>query len=115
MRTMNWICGVLIFGLSLVPASAQQSASNPAQAKALAEANQLDAQIATLYKQGQVDKAISLSQRELSLREEASGPDDPGVADVSRNLSELFFAKGKAKEGNAAYKRFLQIYEKSYG
>lgn len=109
---MLWIHGVLILVLFAMPVSARQSA---AQAKVLAEANQLDAQVGTLYKQGQVDKAISLSQRELQLREEATGPDDPSVADVVRNLSELYFAKGKAKEGNTAYKRFLQIYEKSYG
>src|SRR5271167_1814304 len=101
-------CAVLVFGIG--SALAQQNDSG-----ALAEADQLDAQIGTLYKQQKFDQALQLAQKELALREKASGPDHPSVAGVYRNIGELYFAKGKSKEGIAAYHRFLEIYEKAAG
>jgi TonB family protein len=105
MKTTELLSRITVLVLASAIAFAQQSS----------EADQLDAQVAALYKQGQFDKAIPLAQRELALREKASGADDPSVGDVSRNLAELFFAKGKTKEANQAYGRFLQIYEKAFG
>ena len=110
MITKKCITGfaALVFGLG--SALAQQ-----ADTGALAEADQLDAQIGTLYKQQKFDQALQLAQKELALREKASGPDSPSVAGVYRNIGELYFAKGKYKEAIAAYHRFLEMYEKAAG
>jgi tetratricopeptide (TPR) repeat protein len=107
-------CAVLVFAVGLAFAR-QNGANRDGQSSATAEADQLDSQIGILFRQQQFDKALPLAQRELMLRENALGPNHPAVADVSRNVGELFFAKGKYKEAAAAYKRFLQIYESAYG
>jgi TonB family protein len=108
MKLQIWLSCFVVFALAAGQAFARQS-------NTLTEADQLDAQVGTLFKQQQFDKAIPLAQRELMLRENALGPNHPAVADVSRNLAELFFAKKKYKEANAAYRRFLEIYESAYG
>jgi tetratricopeptide (TPR) repeat protein len=105
---------VLVFTVGLAFAR-QNGANRDGQSNEIVEADQLDSQVGTLFKQQQFDKALPLAQRELMLRENALGPNHPAVADVSRNVGELFFAKGKYKEAAAAYKRFLQIYESAYG
>jgi TonB family protein len=107
-------CAVLVFTVGFAFAR-QNGANRDGQSNAITEADQLDSQVGTLFKQQQFDKALPLAQRELMLRESALGPNHPAVADVSRNVGELYFAKGKYKEAAAAYKRFLQIYESAYG
>lgn len=107
MKSQKWLGGLVVLTVAFSPAFARQS-------NALTEADQLDAQVGTLFKQQQFDKALQLAQRELMLRENALGPNHPAVADVSRNIGELFFAKAKYKDADTAYRRFLQIYESAY-
>jgi TonB family protein len=116
MTVPKWpaLLAVLTFAVGLAFAR-QDSPNGGAQSKALSEADQLDVQVGTLFKQQQFDKALPLAQRELMLRENALGPNHPAVGDVSRNIAELYFVKTKYKEANAAYRRFLQIYESAYG
>jgi TonB family protein len=116
MTASKWaaLLAVLTFAASLAFAR-QDTPKSDAQSKALADADQLDVQVGTLFKQQQFDKALPLAQRELMLRENALGPNHPAVADVSRNIAELYFAKAKYKDAYAAYRRFLQVYESAYG
>jgi TonB family protein len=116
MKTWQWIfrfaCLSMVTGFAL----AQQNTTNPEpRPSELTEADQLDAQIALLYKQQQFDRALTLAQQELALREKALGPNNPAVADVSRNIAELLFVKGKYKDANLAYRRYLEIYETAFG
>jgi hypothetical protein len=115
MKTEQSIGALLILLFVTGLGFAQTGAKGDARQSSWTEADQLEAQIAALYKQGQFVKALTLAQREVALRESASGPNDVAGADVSRNIAELFFAKGKYKDANVGYRRFLLIYEKTFG
>jgi TonB family protein len=110
MISRKWIIMFTVLAFGLVTAAAQQK-----DAGALAEADQLDAQVGALYKQGKFDQALQTAQKELALREKALGADNPAVASVHQNIGELYFAKGKYKEAIASYHQFLEIYEKAAG
>ena len=106
------VCAISVTGLAF---ALQNTTSSEPRSNELIQADQLETQIAALFKQQQFDKALGLAQQELALREKASGPNHPTVGDVSRNIAELLFLKTKYKDGLTAYRRFLQIYENAFG
>jgi tetratricopeptide (TPR) repeat protein len=113
-----WKCVFCFFSLTVVAGLAfgqQNTPDSATRSNELAQADQLEAQIAALFKQQQFDKALTLAQQELALREKALGPNHPTVGDVSRNVAEILFVKGKYKDAIVDYRRFLQIYENAFG
>jgi tetratricopeptide (TPR) repeat protein len=109
---LRFVCLSVVTGLTF---GQQNPTSSEPRSNELIQAEQLEAQIAALFKQQQFDKALALAQQELALREKALGPNHPTVGDVSRNVAELLFLKVKYKDGLVAYRRFLQIYENAFG
>ena len=116
MNIWKWIFPAVCLTVLTVLAFGQQNTTNSEpRSNELIQADQLETQIAALFKQQQFDKALSLAQQELALREKALGPNHPTVGDVSRNIAELLFLTVKYKDGLVAYRRFLQIYENAFG
>jgi TonB family protein len=94
---------------------AGQSEAQSQNAPDLAEAEQLNAQVASLLRDRKYDKALPLAERVLAIREQVLGPDHPLVARALRHLAEILFAKGKRKEAVTTYERYLGIAEKVVG
>jgi len=123
---MNTYLMILVTTLLLAcPASAQshfslsqnndQNTNQSQNPPELVEAEQLNAQALSLYKDRKYDKALSIAERVLSIREKALGSNHVLVASALRNLALILWEKGKRKEARLAYERFLTTYEKAPG
>jgi TonB family protein len=98
-----------------LPQKDDQSTAQGQNSPELAEAEQLSAQVSTLFKDRQYDKALPLAERVLAIREKVLGPDHPLVASALRNLAEILFAKGRRKEALSTYGRYITASEKTLG
>jgi len=96
------------------PIGPQQSTSPvTTQSAELAEAAELDAQIAGLYNERRYDKALTLAKRVLKLREEALGPEHVLVADALANVAEIQYVRGLRRESLRTFRRYLEVYDKN--
>src|SRR5262245_19538241 len=92
-RWYSWL-GTALLGPGVVttmPAGAWGAPGDKpaANAKELAEAQRLNAEVERLYKQGKYGEALPLAERALSLEEQILGPDHPDVATALNNLAGL--------------------------
>ena len=85
------------------------------QSQELAKADQLNAEVLKLYREGKYVEAFPLATQVLEIREKALGPDHLLVGVALQNLAELFIARKKQREAIEAYRRSLAIQEKSSG
>jgi tetratricopeptide (TPR) repeat protein len=81
----------------------------------LAQAQQLNQQVADLYQQGRYAEAIPLYQRSLAILEKALGPEHPNVASNLNNLALLYHSLGDYAKAEPLYQRALAIDEKALG
>jgi len=86
-----------------------------AQVDELQRANELNKQVFQLYQQGQYEKAISIAQEELRLREQALSPDHLDVATSLNNLAVLYNSMGSYRETEPLFLRALKIREEQLG
>ncbi len=76
---------------------------------------QLDAQIAELYRQGRYEESIPLAQRALEIAENALGTEHPRTAVALNNLALLYCETGAYAKAEPLYQRALAINEKAPG
>ena len=67
------------------------------------------------YSKGRYDKAESMHQRALALREKVLGPEHPEVAQSLSNLAELYRVLARYDRAKSLYERSLIIREKALG
>ena len=75
----------------------------------------LTAEVDSLYKQGQYDRAIVVAKKALEVAEKARGPDHPDVAASLNNLAWMYYTKGQYAQAEPLYNRSLAIMEKALG
>ena len=88
----------------------------PAQdAALLRRAEELNAEVTQLYRQGRYAEAIPRARETLAIREKALGPEHPDVAQSLNNLAGLYRAQGQYAPAEPLYRRALAIWEKALG
>ncbi len=121
---MTWSLAVAVHAenLQLQPkhrAKPSATHSGPEQAnfksKALAEAEDLNHSVMRAYQVGEYERAVSLAQRSLEIRQSWLGPDHPDVAQSMNNLAVLYKAQRQYDAAERLYKRSLAIREKALG
>jgi tetratricopeptide (TPR) repeat protein len=81
----------------------------------LAAANVLSAAAIIHHKKGRYDKAVTLYERALLIREKQLGPDDMDLATTLNNLAVLYLECGRYLEAEKLCSRSLAIVEKAWG
>lgn len=101
--------------ITSIDASGQSNpvSPDPSKAAALAEAEELNAQVTSLYNERKYDKALTLAKKVLQIREKALGPDHFLVVDALANVGELLYLRGPRREAVKTYRRYLQTYDKN--
>jgi len=112
--TLSLFLLALVFA-ARVQNTAQTQTANPsiAQSPEAIEANQLNAQIVKLYKEGKYDEALPLAKRVVELRAKALGEDNHLTVSALKNLAVIYRSKNKYGEVLAIYERLLSIAEKN--
>jgi TonB family protein len=108
-ESMKYAAPTMILVISLLvtaPAQAQK------QSPELAEADQLSAQVITLYQERKYDTALPLAQRALELREKVLGPDHQLTGDAAANLAAVYMAMDNRKKAKPYLERAIAIREK---
>lgn len=109
---------LLIAACCLLTSIETSGQSNPTQqvtpqSAELAEADQLDAQVTTLYNERKYDKALTLAKKVLMIREKALGTDHFLVADALAKVGELLYLRGPRREAVKTFRRYLITYDKN--
>lgn len=108
----QWIMMSLVLcGLALATPGRAAGQDHSAE---LAEAQQLDKQIAALYDANNFSEAIILAERALAIRERVLGPDDPTVATSLNDLGFFYYMKGDYARAEPPYLRALEIRNKIF-
>lgn len=105
---MKYAAPIILILSLLVTAMAQDQKQSPE----LTEADQLSAQVVTLYQEGKYDKAFPLAQRALELREKALGPDHALTGDAAANLAAVYMGMDNRKKAKPYLERAIAIREK---
>src|ERR1700730_11005341 len=105
-----------MLGFSLVLACSLLVSDAPiGGAQQVDEANALEKKVFELYSAGRYSEAIPLAQRLLIVREQALGPNNPGLTTTLNNLGELYRRQGRCSDAEPLYKRSIAIGEQSLG
>lgn len=101
-------------------ARGQQSPATSEQVPAagegdIEEAQQLELQIAALYRQAKLTEAIGPAQRVLDIRQRVQGADHVDVATSLNNLAELLRADHQYARAESLHQRALSIRDKKLG
>jgi tetratricopeptide (TPR) repeat protein len=75
----------------------------------------LNAEVMSLSRKGQYDRAAVVAKKSLEVAERAVGPDHPSVAASLNNLASVYDSQGQYTQAEALYKRALAIWEKALG
>ncbi len=75
----------------------------------------LNAQIVSLYRQGNYSEAAKVGEEALQVAESTYGPDHPNMAASLNNLAAAYHSQGNYARAEALYKRALAIDEKIFG
>ncbi len=97
------------------PVAAAELRLRSTRADSLAEASRLLAQGDSLTEKGSYDQAVAATQRSLTIRERALGPDHPEVAWPLNSLALALQKKGAFAQSESLYQRALTIREKATG
>lgn len=94
-----------------------QSAPAPAASRPpeIAEALELQKQVAALYAGGKYAEAARAAERALALVRKARGPDHPDVAFSLNNLAKMYESAGDLARAEPLYQRALSILENAAG
>jgi len=88
----------------------------PAQdAALLRRAEELNAEVTQLYRQGRYAEAIPRARETLAIREKALGPEHPDVATSLNHLAGLYEHQGQYAQAEPLSRRALAIREKALG
>lgn len=93
-----------------LPACAAGS-SPVAPTPALSETNGLNAKVVQLYREGQLDEALTAAERVLQIMESAFGASHRCVADALANVGAVRSAKKEYNTAETLYRRALAIYD----
>jgi CHAT domain-containing protein/Flp pilus assembly protein TadD len=99
------------YRLSWRPATAAEIA----QARALAEAKQLNQQVLNLFAAGRYREATPLAERALALLLQVLPANHTYVARSENNLAEVYAAQGRYEEAESLYGSALTAFQQSYG
>src|ERR1039457_3648284 len=83
-------------------------------AQELQRANELNAQVVQLYRDGKYDQAIDKAKESLAICERMLGPVHPNVASALNNLASLYKATSRYTEAESLLRRALAINENSF-
>jgi tetratricopeptide (TPR) repeat protein len=75
----------------------------------------LDRESVSLFRAGQIDRALALGLRALDVAEQTRGPDHLDVAQSARNLGVMYHALGRHGEAEPFFTRALAIIERVSG
>ena len=98
---------ILVLIIMIVTSSPSQTD----QAKELAEADDLSAQVAKLYEQKQFAQAIPIAQKVIAIRKARLKPSDPAITSALINLGELYLATKREAEAETVFREALTISE----
>jgi tetratricopeptide (TPR) repeat protein len=90
-------------------------ALSPTQRQQVAEARQLSAQVARLYKEGKAPEAVSLATQVLEIRRTLLGEAHPDTATSLNNLAKLHEAQGNYDRAEPLLQQSLAIYRQVFG
>lgn len=85
------------------------------RAAQLAEAKELNEQVARYFSDERFDEAIPLARKALAIVEKILGPKAPTVATYMNNLAMLHIVNGDYKQAEPLLTQALTIYEDAYG
>ena len=77
--------------------------------------DQLNKQLAALYKKGQVDDAIKIAEKALQVAEETFGEKHPYVSASLNNIALLYLSQREYDKAESYYERSLKIAEELLG
>ncbi len=75
----------------------------------------LTQEVASLYRNGQYDRAVVVAKKALEVAEKNAGPNHPDLATSLNNLALLYKDQGEYAQAERLYKRSLAIDEKALG
>ena len=75
----------------------------------------LNAEVLSLYRQGQYDRAVVVARKTLEVAEVAVGPNHPSVATSLNSLAAVYRAQGQDALAGPLYTRALAIQEEALG
>src|SRR4051794_16913623 len=100
---------------SLTQGGARTTQASMDSTQDVSELERLNAEVSSLFQQGQYDKALAIAERVLVGATQAFGEEDRRVADALSNLGELWLAKKDYNKAEKFNQRALAIYEKTTG
>ncbi|MFC1493715.1 tetratricopeptide repeat-containing protein [Thermodesulfobacteriota bacterium] len=77
--------------------------------------DQLNQQLATLYKKGQIDDAIKIAEKALKVAEDTFGEKHPYVSASLNNIALLYMAQREYEKAESYYEKSLKIAEELLG
>ncbi|ANB74935.1 hypothetical protein AYM40_21020 [Paraburkholderia phytofirmans OLGA172] len=95
------------------PGASGQFRTAGSQDPRLVEANQLNQQMESLYREGRFQEALPIAQKILTLRESVLGDLNPNVAAAQNSLAILYDELGQYSEAERLYQHALATYEKT--
>lgn len=112
-KVMQLAVAVLIAVVTLV--GCPGVAAGQDKSAELAEARQLEQQVAALYTAGRYKEAITLAVRSVELRKSALGPRHREVGLANNNLAVLYYSDADYKQAEQRFKEALEIRTEALG